>query len=89
MTSAALRICKTLPVKVLSGYASTVKRTVWPIFSLPTSASSILPWTSMEFEIIGDGEQRRRLKRDRYGLTRIDVPANDHPIDGRTQHCAL
>ena len=50
------RTCFTLPLKVLSGKASTVKRTFWPSLTLPTSASSTSAFDLHLAQVIGDLE---------------------------------
>src|SRR5258706_597373 len=41
----ARRTCETVPSKLLSEYASTLKRAGWPLWILPMSASGTLTWT--------------------------------------------
>ena len=34
-------------------------------------------------QVVGDGEEGRRLEAGRYGLSLLDGPADDHTVDGR------
>lgn len=40
-------------------------------------------------EVVGDLEQSFGLKTDRDGLARVDVPLDDHPVDGRSDRSSF
>ena len=77
------RICEMRPRNSSSGYASTVKRAIWPTLHAADVRLIDVRLHLHLGEVLRDREQRRRLERRGDGLADVVLAVDDDAVDRR------